>query len=307
MRAIRRTKKIEGTSVPGIINNGGHYFYIHVDVYEDGMSNCWELVDQDGLADKINSGWLAPAVPSGEQLSIHGLGAYKVVKAEWDYSKQTYLKHFVDVISSLNPELTNLYKVTEREKQQQEARKITSSPAATDFYVMQELFYQTVEGRGFFLFMKYAGAIYLVNLIVYKDGRVAVYNLPEEAEYRIEEIGTLFADGTLFTEFSADSVIRIQNLGEVTLAKPLYSSEIPEKYKELVELHKKLNGQKTAAEECRAAYYTYLEYPGEYTRGKLKEKYELVPEHERMYLGDMDNRDRDYRRIIYTPDVKREV
>lgn len=39
---------------------------------------------------------------------------------------------------------------------------------------------------------------------------------------------------------------------------------------------------------------------------RLKELYEQIPEHERMYLGDMDCRDYDYIRIIYT-DKKREV
>lgn len=62
MRAIRRTKTVEGTSIPGIIHNGGSYFYINVDVYEDGMVNCWELTDLKGLSGKINSGWLTPAV-----------------------------------------------------------------------------------------------------------------------------------------------------------------------------------------------------------------------------------------------------
>ncbi|MFD1905883.1 hypothetical protein ACFSQ7_20480 [Paenibacillus rhizoplanae] len=52
MRAIRRTKTVEGTSIPGIIHNGGSYFYINVDVYEDGMVNCWELTDLKGLSGK---------------------------------------------------------------------------------------------------------------------------------------------------------------------------------------------------------------------------------------------------------------
>ncbi len=40
---------------------------------------------------------------------------------------------------------------------------------------------------------------------------------------------------------------------------------------------------------------------------KLKEKYKAVPKHERMYLGVMDEKDSDYRRIIYRPKIKREV
>lgn len=51
----------------------------------------------------------------------------------------------------------------------------------------------------------------------------------------------------------------------------------------------------------------YLENPIEFYRDKLREKYERVPEHERMYLGDMDTKDWDYQRILYRPDEKREV
>lgn len=44
MHRIKRQKAIEGTRNPGIIKNG-QYYYINLDVYEDGMVNCWELVD----------------------------------------------------------------------------------------------------------------------------------------------------------------------------------------------------------------------------------------------------------------------
>ena len=42
-------------------------------------------------------------------------------------------------------------------------------------------------------------------------------------------------------------------------------------------------------------------------REVLRKAYEAVPESERMYLGDMDSKDSDYRRILYYPDKKREV
>ena len=46
--------------------------------------------------------------------------------------------------------------------------------------------------------------------------------------------------------------------------------------------------------------------PCDYTKEKLRKAYEAVPEHERMYLGDMDSKDWDYHRILYS-DKKREV
>lgn len=52
MQRIKRQKAIEGTRIPGIIKNG-QYYYINLDVYEDGMINCWELVDIKGLEEKL--------------------------------------------------------------------------------------------------------------------------------------------------------------------------------------------------------------------------------------------------------------
>ncbi|MEK3878390.1 DUF7638 domain-containing protein [Paenibacillus sp. FSL M7-0420] len=307
MRAIRRIKTVEGTSIPGIIHNGGSYFYINVDVYEDGMVNCWELTDLKGLSGKINSGWLTPAVPSGKQLSIHGLGAYTVESAKWIYNEAGYYQHVKDTVARLNPELTNIYDISLSEQQRNEARRIALSPTATEFYVNSEMFYQTTEGKSIHLFMKYSGAVYLVDVVIYKDGKVAVYNLPAEAEYTLEELDELVADKTFFTTMDTPVKVQILQLGEVTLGASLYSADAEEKLKELHNLHKQLNGEQTAHEACRAAYYAYLENPSEYYREQLRIKYELVPEHERMYLGDMDTKDWDYQRILYHPEETREV
>lgn len=307
MKAIRRTKTIEGTSIPGIINNGGHYFYINVDVYEDGMTNCWELVDLQGLKSKIEATWLSPMIPAGNPLSIHGLGAYTVEEASWNFNEKSYYEHIKQTIRLLNPEFLNIYEISNREYELQATRKVNLMPKSSDYYVASELFYQTVEGNGFHIFMKYEGENYLVNVVVYKDGRVVIYNLPSEMEYKLEEMGAWFADGTFFTAFDARTLIRILNFGNVLLSPPVYSSDVEEKLKELNDIHQKLNERKTTLEECTAAYHLYLENPNEFNRKNLKTKYELVPEHERMYLGDMDSKDWDYQRIIYSPDEKREV
>jgi len=307
VKKIRRSKMVEGTSIPGVICNGGQYFYIDVDIYEDGMTNCWELVDLKGLRNKIDSNWLTAVVPTGGNFSVHGLGAFQVKEADWRFDQDSYYEHIVQTIRMLNPEFVNIYEISKREQEQQEARRVAHSPQSTEFYVKSEMFYQTVEGHGFYIFMKYEGANYLVHMTVYQDGQVMINNLPEEVQCPLGEANAWFQDGTLFTTFDGDTPIRILGLGEVMLSEPLYAAEIEEKFKELIDIHKKLNGEKSAHEECRDAYYLYLENPTEFYRENLREKYERVPEHERMYLGDMDSKDWDYQRILYRPDEKREV
>ncbi len=307
MKRIRRTKTIEGIAIPGIINNGGHYFYIHVEIYEDGMTNCWELVDLKGLKNKIDSNMLSPTVPVGNNLSIHGLGSYNVEEAIWKFNNKSYYKHIEKTIRVLNPYFVNIYESSNREKKLSETRRIIHSPKSIDYYVESEMFYQTIEGNGFSVFMKHEGKNYLVNLIAYKNGLIVIYNLPNEMHYKMEEISELFRDGTLFTNYDTTMPITIMDLGEVKLSKPLYATSIEAKYTELLDIHKKLNGDKSTIEDCRDAYHLYLANPSEFYREILKKKYEQVPEHERMYLGDMDNKDGDYKRIIYRPNEKRGV
>ncbi len=45
----------------------------------------------------------------------------------------------------------------------------------------------------------------------------------------------------------------------------------------------------------------------EATRERLRAAYEAVPEHQRLFLGDMDTKDGDYKRILYHPERKRQV
>lgn len=125
--------------------------------------------------------------------------------------------------------------------------------------------------------------------------------------YQIEEVAELFSNGILFTESNLPFEVTISDLGEVRFAEVLYAANIEEKQKELLDLFNKLKGVKTTLEVCREAYYNFLANPSDNNRSYLKEKYELVPEHERIYLGDMDSKDMDYQRIIYRPHEKREV
>lgn len=306
MQKISRQKNIEGTRVPGIIKNM-QYFYVNVDVYEDGMANCWELVDLEGLKEKINRHWLVTQVPDGENLSIHGLGSYKVGSAIWKYSQRSYFSHIKDTVKRLNPGMENIYTISKREKELLQQRRVSYSARAKEFYVKREMFYETSEGDGFTVFFKHNEKCYLVNLVVYVDGQVTCYTLDFVLNYQLEEIESLFQNGTFFANIEQPTTIHLDNFGEVTFSETMYSVDPLEKYKELKDLHLKLNGGKTAFEKCRETYYEFLGNPNEYSRTKLKELYEQIPKHERMYLGDMDTKDLDYVRIIYHPERKREV
>ncbi|MHA7967763.1 DUF7638 domain-containing protein [Paenibacillus sp. CAU 1782] len=307
MQQIRRKKEVEGLAVPGIIQNGGQHFYINVDVYEDGMCNCWELVDLAGLKSKLSSGWLTPAVPDGDSLSIHGLGSFQISSGSWNFDRKGYYDFIEGKIRELNPGFENIYRITDAQKKRMEARRISHSPTAEHFYPVSELFYQTVSGSSFFMFMKLEGCNHLVNLVVYANGTVGIYGADFELNRSINEVLEWFEHRILLTNLEYPSEVVLAELGRVTVIGEHYAESSEEKQKELLDIYSVLKGDKTASETCREAYFQYLVEPSEYNRQRLRETYELVPEHQRMYLGDMDSRDSDYRRIIYCPDDKREV
>jgi len=305
MSKIYRTKRIEGTTVPGIIHNGS-YFMINVDVYEDGMVNCWELVDMHGLKNKLEQGWLVPRIPDEEHLSIFQLGYYKVEKADWLYTPETYYAHIQQTIYQLNPDAANIYTIHERERQLMQQRKIIYAPKAVPFYIENEFGYSTVDGSGFYIFYRGSKQNGLVYLNVYQDGRVDWMHDGQEYISDMDKVQKLFEDGTFFTDCNQPIQIQIDGLATITLSGSASASSA-DKYVELQEMHTRLQGGKTAMEHCRDCYHAYLEEPSEYKRERLREAYEQIPEHQRMFLGDMDSRDSDYVRIIYDPEDKREV
>lgn len=128
-----------------------------------------------------------------------------------------------------------------------------------------------------------------------------------ENYYNMEEMERLFADGTLAVSLPQAEWVRIKGLGDLLLAPSEYSVGVKDKLGEIADDLAGLLGEQDSIDICRRAYHYYLEEPGDWTRENLRQKYEAVPEHQRMYLGDMDTRDSDYQRILYHPEQKREV
>jgi hypothetical protein len=70
--AIRRRtyRVVDGEQIPGtwrhvFIHNGGTYFLADLLIYADGLIDCWDHVDLDGLREKLKSGWVATEPPNG--------------------------------------------------------------------------------------------------------------------------------------------------------------------------------------------------------------------------------------------------
>ena len=168
--------------------------------------------------------------------------------------------------------------------------------------------YDFWDGESGYIFCRKQDKLYISPLTCYADKTVQVETLGENY-YNMEEIEQLFAEGTLTTELKGEEWVRIEGLGDLLLASMGGLAEITaaDKLGQLADDIANLVGEEDSLDVCRRAYHYYLEEPSDFSRERLRQKYEAVPEHLRMYLGDMDSRDTDYIRILYHPEEKREV
>lgn len=303
MQNVYRRERIEGTVANGIIKNGSYFFSVF-GVYADGVINCWYKKDLWQFEKELERGWVVTSVPVGESLSIFQLGDFVVQDAVWQYNTKSYYQHIKDVVKSINPEMENLYRTTQREIEKWEKYRVFFMADFTPFHVKQSFGYDTVDGDHCHIFCRKDGKLYLTMLSVYADGMFQVG--AEEQYYTWEEIQQMFDEKILCTKPKQNEWVHIPDLGQVLFADARCSVSVKAKKASIAEMRKKVMKEPTAHDICIEAYHAYLEYPCEETKQELKTAYEAVPETERCYLGDMDTRDSDYIRILYT-DEKRMV
>lgn len=302
MGKVYRSQRVEGVTAPAIIRNGS-YFWHSMAVYEDGTVSIWEKVDLDAVPQKIANKKLCFNVPVGEELSIFELCCLKIISAEWNYDEQSFFEHIVDTVKSMNPEMENIYKTTQREKEKWKEYHVVFSAQPTPYKLGVKFGYDLLKGDNAHIFLRNDGKLLLTEMYCYKDETFSIDGL--DGLFNFSEIEKMFKNKTLTTEPKSGERIMLGDLGTVEAE----ASRVISTKNKLAELHNKslrVQGKPDAHTVCINAYHAYLVEPTDFYRERLREAYEAVPEHERMYLGDMDTRDGDFRRILYS-DRKREV
>lgn len=306
MGKVYRKRQIEGVTIPAIIHNWDYYWH-NMAVYEDGTISCWERTDLCDVPWQLSRNWLTPTVPVGKHLSVHQCCYLEIVSADWNFNNDSYYKLVEDTVRSINPEMANIFKMTEREKAIWKERHICFSADPT-FCKVDDKYkfgYDLLDGDSVHIFVRYEGEITLTDLNIYSDETFSVDTMGDKI-LTLDDIEKLFADGTLCTAPKNGERVVLGALGEAE-CKLIYDP-IPneDKLSEIKNCSLSVQNKPDAHELCIRAYYAYLEEPTDSHKEKLRIAYEAVPEHERCYLGDMDTRDSDFIRILYT-DKKREV
>jgi hypothetical protein len=301
-RRITRTRELRGVACPAIIHNC-NYFFVSLRVYEDGIVDCWEMVDLPLFEEKVRSGWVETRVPDGEEISIHGLGAWTVEAGSWDHSPGGFSEHVTELVRELNPTMENLYDcggTTTRTVGRVDVPKMrTGRPRPTRPDDPTNAFPRSVDGSSLSVFLRCGGDIFLADLRVFADNTVELGRLPAVEVISLPQLEQLATSGRLMTAPPPGSRIHIHRFGTFTLGAMSYATELQDLLLEVQDEVTKLCGDPDSVQRCRLAFEDYCKDPTEAGIERLREAYEAVPAHNRIYVGDMDTKDVPIRMVIY--------
>lgn len=309
LTTIARTKAIEGFLIPGIINNM-KYFFTDLQVYSDGLIYCWDMVDLDMFKDKLDKGWVVTSIPDGETISFFSLGNWKIEQGNWLHTKETLYGYVYSLVNKLNPTLQNLHNYkgsnTKIVNGVNVAKHAIPNMRPYHFDAADSSLSNRVYGEKFNFFYRSSDAkAYLVNLSVYKSGKIEITNLPQKKILKIEDLDSLIKKDTLTTDLKTGEIITILNLGSFKIISG-NGVGIDSKIDELYNKFNEMNGKENTIAKCARIFELYKQTPTKALREGLRDAYEAVPKHQRMFVGTMDTKDYEVRLVIYGDIVKKE-
>jgi hypothetical protein len=309
LTTITRTEILEGFSIPGIIHNM-QYHFTDLQVYSDGLISCWEMVDLSMFKDKLNKGWVATSIPDGEAISIFSLGHWKIEKGEWQHTKETLYNYVHSLVKRLNPTLENLHNYNGNNSKMvgkaNVAKHFIPTPKPYYFDAPKSFFPNRINGEKFhFFYRNDDNKTYLAELSIYKSGNIEITNLPKKKIYKFEDLNDLTKNGILITDLKIGETVSILNLGSFKVVSGS-GVDIRSKLNELTDKFNELNGRENSIAKCARIFDEYKQNPTKKLRNELKEAYEAVPEHQRIFVGTMDTKDYEVRQVIYGDQVKKE-
>lgn len=294
---VYRQQVQEGFSIPAIIRNGS-YFFVDLDVYENGRVDCWNFEDFASFQRDVLRGWVALSIPDGESISIHGLGEWRIAHGAWQFDKQAFISYVEGLIRELNPGWQNIHLYSERRVN---GVTIGESGSGTIYKKNQpaDFFSERIDGNRIDLFYRQEADYWLVQVNVFADGTLQLARLETPVELTLDDLAHLVAEQVVVTEVPLGATVRVYGLGRFTIQQALYTVSAQNKLLELQDLQRTLAGEPTAIHLCRDAYGAYAEQPTASHKQALRDAYERVPDHLKRYIGDMDVKDTQVRMILY--------
>lgn len=302
LTTIHRTQIIDGFSIPAVIHNM-QYHFTDLQIYSDGLVWCWEMVDLKLFREKLSRKWVVTSIPDGEQISIFSLGYWKITKGNWDYNENSFYEYIFSLIKKLNPKLENLYDCHGRttEKIGNVNYSIFGFPKPKTYYLITQnkILQEKKLGKSIYLFYRAKNEkLYLAQLSVFEDGNIEITNIPEKQIFNLSDLPTLIEEKILLSKIPLNERVNILGFGSFEVSDG-DGVDIQNKYLEILDTFNKLQGGEGTLEICRKLFEEYKKRPSEELKNKLKIAYENIPQHQRIFVGDMDTKDHEVKRIIY--------
>lgn len=297
---ISRTKPVgptRGFAIPAFIHNW-QYHYSSLKVYGDGLIDCWSSVDLAILKRKLDQGWVVTAVPTGAHISIHNLGGARVTNCKWECRAADLLKQVEELVNLLNPGRLGLINLSGEEDVVVHGKLRRAKLSITNGKPFRVgLGGEEIPGEAIPVFLHSESEFYLTSWFIYKDGSSRIGISSEISS--LQEVATRMEDGDLRTSVANGARINIEGLGWFEAQGSYWDVKPKERVREAYDVLSILKGEPGSIQACRACFREYEENSNSTNRDRLKSAYEAVPEHLRIYCGDMDSKDGPIRKVLY--------
>lgn len=279
--------------------HNGNFYGTELEIYEDGAVECWAMVDLAFLEKKFKQGWIAATVPTGETISFHDLGQWKVADAQWVIDQKSLRQQLLDMLRQLNPQMQGLVDFQGSDVELRDGVR-WSKMGLSNGTPITGTSESPIPGDSTWAFIREGDLFHVTAIRIYANGKVDIDPwLGHETLVDHTELPGLLRSRKLTLRVADGKWISIDGLGKCQVADGWWQRTRKDFLGQIQDILDKLNGRKGAVERCRDAFNEYLANPGRESKERLRIAYEAVPEHHRMYCGDMDTKDTPIRMVLY--------
>lgn len=152
----------------------------------------------------------------------------------------------------------------------------------------------TIPGTYLQAFIKNGDHYFITEIKIYTDGKINCWGLVDFEEFK-EKVRQGWVRTKVPVGARISSMLSTLNFTATDVRGGVEESEF---VKQVADEIASLNGKPTSANICRDCLREYQESPTEERKQRLRTAYENVPAHMRRFLGDMDSKDWDYRKVL---------
>jgi hypothetical protein len=300
---IVRTKPVSktyGRAISVFINNGSCHL-VTVDAYADGAIDCWGFVDRALFLNKLRSNWVVPAPKPGQDLSVFDFGYTGIDRAVWVQTSQSIAQVVESTIRELNPGMSGLLDMHgSNEELRGNVRYAKLGLADEKPFRREQNGTDDILGGSVPVLRIVEGAFEMTRLTVFADGMCQIGS--DGTLVPVQEIRTLYDQGRICNAAPRGSRILLPGLGEFWTTTDFGGVTVHDRIGEIQDMLNEVNGRPGVIKICMERFEAYRREPSEQAKEQLRDAYEAVPGHLRMYCGDMDSKDWPIRAVLYGPE-----